>query len=79
MLRTRYIKINTVMLGVGRFHLSALDEHGDPLQQSDWKNLLFSSHAESFYGTFLDFRKMKAQMRLYFKIITLEMDYEGSS
>lgn len=54
MLRTRYIKINTVMLGDRRFHLSALDEHGDPLQQSDWKNLLFSSHEESFYGTFLD-------------------------
>ncbi|MDP4164610.1 MAG: hypothetical protein Q8898_16060, partial [Bacillota bacterium] len=35
--------------------LAALDENEDVLEPSSWKNLLFSRHEESYYGTVLEF------------------------
>ncbi|WP_066309738.1 DEAD/DEAH box helicase [Bacillus sp. FJAT-29814] len=54
MLRTKFLKLNTTKLADGRFLLSAEDEHGRTMAPFRWKNLVFSSHEESFFGTVLD-------------------------
>ncbi|SFB04312.1 MULTISPECIES: DEAD/DEAH box helicase [unclassified Bacillus (in: firmicutes)] len=54
MLRTRYIKIVTEKLNDGRFSVSAVDEHDESLSVAVWKNLLFSGHDESYFGTFIE-------------------------
>ncbi|WHY86110.1 DEAD/DEAH box helicase [Neobacillus novalis] len=54
MLNTRFLKLLTTKLGDGRFLLTAQDGHGHFRAPSMWKNLVFSSHAESFFGTVLE-------------------------
>lgn len=54
MLRTRFIKLLTFKLDEGRYLLAAEDEHGDVLPPAEWKNVLFSLHEESFFGTLLE-------------------------
>ncbi|MFJ7726098.1 DEAD/DEAH box helicase [Neobacillus sp. NPDC097160] len=54
MLKTRFMKLMTTKLGDGRFLLTAQDEHGYDLYPSKWKNLVFSTHEESFFGTLLE-------------------------
>ncbi|MEH7334376.1 DEAD/DEAH box helicase [Neobacillus drentensis] len=54
MLKTRFMKLLTTKLGEDRFFLTAQDEHGNNMDPSIWKNLVFSSHAESFFGTLLE-------------------------
>ncbi|MEW9053377.1 MAG: DEAD/DEAH box helicase [Neobacillus sp.] len=54
MLSTRFIKLLTLKLEDGRYFLAALDERGDELKLSEWKNLVFSRHEESFFGTLLE-------------------------
>ncbi|MBT2738977.1 DEAD/DEAH box helicase [Bacillus sp. ISL-7] len=54
MLKTRFMKLLTTKLGEGRFLLTAEDERGHVMSPSRWKNLVFSSHEESFFGTLLE-------------------------
>ncbi|MEH7273079.1 DEAD/DEAH box helicase [Neobacillus vireti] len=54
MLKTRFIKLLTIKLEDGRYLLAAEDEHGSGLPPSEWKNVLFSLHQESFFGTLLE-------------------------
>lgn len=54
MLKTRFLKLLTTKLGDDRFLLTAQDEHGRFMNPFRWKNLVFSSHEESFFGTVLD-------------------------
>ncbi|WP_223594784.1 DEAD/DEAH box helicase [Neobacillus bataviensis] len=54
MLKTRFMKLLTTKLSEDRFFLTAQDEHGNNMDPSNWKNLVFSSHAESFFGTLLE-------------------------
>ncbi|MGJ7910857.1 DEAD/DEAH box helicase [Neobacillus sp. LXY-1] len=54
MLKTRFLKLMMTRVGDGRFLLTARDEHGDYLNPLVWKNLVFSSHEESFFGTLLE-------------------------
>ncbi|MEH7481525.1 DEAD/DEAH box helicase [Neobacillus drentensis] len=54
MLKTRFMKLLTTKLGEGRFLLTAEDERGHVMSPSRWKNLVFSSHQESFFGTLLE-------------------------
>lgn len=54
MLKTRFLKLLTTKLGDDRFLLTAQDEHGRFMSPFRWRNLVFSSHEESFFGTVLD-------------------------
>ncbi|MEH7074295.1 DEAD/DEAH box helicase [Neobacillus drentensis] len=54
MLKTRFLKLLTTKIGEGRFLLTAEDERGHVMSPFRWKNLVFSSHEESFYGTLLE-------------------------
>ncbi|MEO2074239.1 MAG: DEAD/DEAH box helicase [Bacillus sp. (in: firmicutes)] len=54
MLKTRFMKLLTTKLGEGRFLLRAQDEHGRFMNPVRWKDLVFSSHEESFFGTLLE-------------------------
>lgn len=54
MLKTRFMKLLTTKLGEGRFLLRAQDEHGRFMNPFRWKDLVFSSHEESFFGTLLE-------------------------
>jgi SNF2 family DNA or RNA helicase len=54
MLKTRFMKLLTTKLGESRFLLTAEDERGHVMSPSRWKNLVFSSHEESFFGTLLE-------------------------
>ncbi|MDR4949969.1 DEAD/DEAH box helicase [Neobacillus cucumis] len=54
MLKTRFIKLMTTKLGDGRFLLTAQNERGSYMAPFRWKNLVFSSHEESFFGTLLE-------------------------
>ncbi|WML46206.1 DEAD/DEAH box helicase [Neobacillus sp. PS3-40] len=54
MLKTRFLKLLTIKLDEGRYLLAAQDEDGDFLAPDTWKNLVFSRHEESFFGTLLD-------------------------
>jgi len=54
MLKTRFLKLLTTKLEDGRYLLTAQEEHGYDLQPTRWKNLVFSSHEESFFGTLLE-------------------------
>ncbi|WP_413305641.1 DEAD/DEAH box helicase [Bacillus sp. 1P10SD] len=54
MLKTRFMKLLTTKLGEGRFLLTAQDERGHFMNPFRWKNLVFSSHEESFFGTLLE-------------------------
>ncbi len=54
MLKTRFMKLLTTKLGEGRFLLTAEDERGHVMNPFRWKNLVFSSHEESFFGTLLE-------------------------
>lgn len=54
MLKTRFIKLMTTKLGDGRFLLTAQNERGSYMAPFKWKNLVFSSHEESFFGTLLE-------------------------
>jgi SNF2 family DNA or RNA helicase len=54
MLMTRFLKLLITKLEDDRFLLSAQDKEGNTIDPSQWKNLVFSNHAESFYGTLLD-------------------------
>ncbi|WP_066070610.1 DEAD/DEAH box helicase [Neobacillus soli] len=54
MLKTRFMKLLTTRLGEGRFLLTAEDERGHVMNPIRWKNLVFSSHEESFFGTLLE-------------------------
>jgi len=54
MLKTRFMKLLTTKLEDGRYLLTAQEEHGYEMQPSMWKNLVFSSHEESFFGTLLE-------------------------
>ena len=54
MLKTRFIKLLTTKLADGRFLLTAQNEDGSYMNPFRWKNLVFSSHEESFFGTLLE-------------------------
>ncbi|MDR6999303.1 DEAD/DEAH box helicase [Neobacillus niacini] len=54
MLKTRFIKLLTIKLEDGRYFLAAQEESGQFLHPDSWKNLLFSRHEESFFGTLLE-------------------------
>ncbi len=54
MLKKRFMKLLTTKLEDGRFLLTAKDEQGRLMNPSEWKNLVFSSHTESFFGTLLE-------------------------
>ncbi|MCM3567306.1 DEAD/DEAH box helicase [Neobacillus mesonae] len=54
MLRTKFLRLLTTQLDDGNFLISAQDERGVDLPPSTWKNLVFSSHEESFFGTVLE-------------------------
>ncbi|MEH7253079.1 DEAD/DEAH box helicase [Neobacillus niacini] len=54
MLKTRFVKLLTIKLEGGRYLLAAEDEHGNRLPPSEWKNVLFGRHDESFFGTLLE-------------------------
>ncbi|MEH7129148.1 DEAD/DEAH box helicase [Neobacillus drentensis] len=54
MLKTRFLKLMTTKLGDGRFLLTAEDEKGRTMNPFQWKNLVFSNHEESFFGTLLE-------------------------
>ncbi|WHY66892.1 DEAD/DEAH box helicase [Neobacillus sp. SuZ13] len=54
MLKTRFMKLLTTKIGEGRFLLTAEDEQGRVMSPFRWKNLVFSSHEESFFGTLLE-------------------------
>lgn len=54
MLKTKFLKLLTVKLEDGQYLLKAQDEGGNFLAPTDWKNLVFSRHEESFFGTLLD-------------------------
>lgn len=54
MLKTRFIKLLTTKLEDGRFLLTAQNEQGSYMNPFRWKNLVFSSHEESFFGTLLE-------------------------
>ncbi|WML24534.1 DEAD/DEAH box helicase [Neobacillus sp. OS1-33] len=54
MLKTRFLKLMTTKLGDGRFLLTAENEKGRTMNPVQWKNLVFSSHEESFFGTLLE-------------------------
>jgi SNF2 family DNA or RNA helicase len=54
MLKTRFMKLLTIKLDEGRYLLAAEDGQGDPLPPSEWKNVLFSLHEESYFGTLLE-------------------------
>ncbi|MED1468976.1 DEAD/DEAH box helicase [Bacillus salipaludis] len=54
MLKTRFIKLLTMKLEDGRYFLAAQEERGHFLHPEDWKNLVFSQHEESFFGTLLE-------------------------
>ncbi|GHH98724.1 DEAD/DEAH box helicase [Neobacillus kokaensis] len=54
MLKTRFLKLLTTTLGDGRFLIQAQDDSGFDLPPSAWKNLVFSNHEESFFGTVLE-------------------------
>ncbi|PFP30892.1 ATP-dependent helicase [Bacillus sp. AFS073361] len=54
MLKTRFMKLLTTKIGEGRFLITAEDEQGRVMSPFRWKNLVFSSHEESFFGTLLE-------------------------
>lgn len=54
MLKTRFLKLLITKLADGRFLLRAEDERGLEPDPAVWKNLVFSSHEESFFGTLLE-------------------------
>jgi SNF2 family DNA or RNA helicase len=54
MLKTRFIKLLTMKLEAGDYLLAALDERGDVLPPQEWRNIVFSQHEESFFGTLLE-------------------------
>jgi len=54
MLRTRFLKLLTTKLENGHYFLTAQDEHGSFISPSEWRNLVFSRHEESFFGTLLE-------------------------
>ncbi|MEH7111473.1 DEAD/DEAH box helicase [Neobacillus niacini] len=54
MLKARFVKLLTIKLEDGRYLLAAEDEHGSGLPPSEWKNVLFGRHDESFFGTLLE-------------------------
>jgi SNF2 family DNA or RNA helicase len=54
MLKTRFVKLLTMKLEDGTYLLGAEDEHGYNLPPSEWKNVLFGRHEESFFGTLLE-------------------------
>ena len=54
MLKTRFIKLFTYTLADGRYLLAVQDEHGRFLPVPEWKDIVFSRHEESFFGTLLE-------------------------
>jgi SNF2 family DNA or RNA helicase len=54
MLKTRFLRLVTIKLADERYFLTAENEDGNVLNPSVWKNLVFSRHEESFFGTLLD-------------------------
>jgi SNF2 family DNA or RNA helicase len=54
MLKTRFLRLVTIKLADERYFLTAENEDGNVLNPSLWKNLVFSRHEESFFGTLLD-------------------------
>ncbi|MDQ0200802.1 DEAD/DEAH box helicase [Neobacillus ginsengisoli] len=54
MLKTRFVKLRTIKLDEGQYLLAAEDERGHMMDPSVWKNLVFSRHEESFFGTLLE-------------------------
>ncbi|MED4202952.1 DEAD/DEAH box helicase [Neobacillus mesonae] len=54
MLRTKFLRLNTTRLEDGRFLISAQDGGGVNRPLFVWKNLVFSNHEESFFGTVLE-------------------------
>ncbi|MCM2535764.1 DEAD/DEAH box helicase [Neobacillus pocheonensis] len=54
MLKTRFIKLRTIKLDEERYLLAAEDERGHLMDPAAWKNLVFSRHEESFFGTILE-------------------------
>lgn len=53
MLNSRFIKLCTIKLADERYLLAVQDKNGEYLDVSVWKNIVFSRHQESFFGTLL--------------------------
>lgn len=60
MLRTTFIKLLTTKLPDGRYLLTARDEKDREMAPERWKNLVFSRHEESYFGTFLETAESEA-------------------
>ncbi|NHM30048.1 DEAD/DEAH box helicase [Neobacillus terrae] len=58
MLSTKFFKLDIMSLEDNLYLLWAKDEDGHMIEPSQWKNLLFSRHEESYYGTMLEFGKV---------------------
>jgi SNF2 family DNA or RNA helicase len=54
MLNTRFIKLFVFGWSDDRYRLAVQDEHGRFLPLAEWKNIVFSCHEESFFGTMLE-------------------------
>ncbi|WP_077215017.1 DEAD/DEAH box helicase [Bacillus dakarensis] len=58
MLKSTSLKINIEPLEDGQFFLTAENEDGFDLKPSEWKSLLFNRHEASYYGTFVQEKKL---------------------
>jgi SNF2 family DNA or RNA helicase len=58
MLKTRFIKLFTFTKADGRYLMAAQDEHGRFLHVPEWKDIVFSRHEESFFGTLLEIERI---------------------
>ncbi|MFE8701801.1 DEAD/DEAH box helicase [Cytobacillus sp. FJAT-54145] len=54
MLKSRLLKVHITQLENQQFFIYATNEEDELLPHTNWKNLLFSRHEESFYGTLVD-------------------------
>jgi SNF2 family DNA or RNA helicase len=54
MLKTRFIKLFVFSVSDGRYRLAVQDERGRFLPLAEWKDIVFSCHEESFFGTMLE-------------------------
>jgi SNF2 family DNA or RNA helicase len=54
MLKTRFIKLFVFGWSEGRYRVAVQDEHGRFLSVAEWKDIVFSRHEESYFGTMLE-------------------------
>lgn len=54
MLKTRFIKLFVFGWSEGRYRVAVQDERGRFLSVGEWKDIVFSCHEESYFGTMLE-------------------------